>query len=102
MHGAAYTTLGTLYYRTPGWPTGFADKDKAQENFAKALEIAPNDRDANYYYGEFLLQQKQYNQALAALHKAMQTADEKSMAAVAQQRRQQVQKAIDKASAKSA
>ncbi|MCB1670438.1 MAG: hypothetical protein R3F41_03010 [Gammaproteobacteria bacterium] len=63
MNGSAYTSLGTLYYSVPGWPVGFGDDDKAEELLSKALEIAPDDIDANYFYAEFKRDQKDYDAA---------------------------------------
>lgn len=31
LQGSAYTSLGTLYDRVPGWPIGFGDEDKADQ-----------------------------------------------------------------------
>ena len=31
LNGAAYTSLGSLYYQVPGWPVGFGDDKKANE-----------------------------------------------------------------------
>ena len=39
--GAAYTSLGSLYYQVPGWPLGFGDDDKAREYLQKALSVNP-------------------------------------------------------------
>jgi len=41
LHGSAYTSLGTLYYKVPGFPLGFGDSDEARSNLQKALEAAP-------------------------------------------------------------
>ena len=35
--GSAYTSLGTLYFKVPGWPVGFGDEEKAEELLRKAL-----------------------------------------------------------------
>lgn len=37
MQGSAYTSLGTLYFKVPGWPIAFGDDDKAEELLKKAL-----------------------------------------------------------------
>ncbi|TPW15082.1 MAG: TPR repeats containing protein, partial [Halothiobacillaceae bacterium] len=49
LNGALYTSLGSLYYQVPGWPIGFGDSDKAQRYLQKALEMAPDDIDANFF-----------------------------------------------------
>ena len=56
LDGSAYTSLGTLYHKVPGWPIGFGDHDKAEQLLRKALDINPNGIDANYFYGELQLE----------------------------------------------
>ena len=52
-NGAAYTSLGSLYYQVPSWPIAYGDNDKAKNMLLKGLEINPDGIDANYFYGEF-------------------------------------------------
>lgn len=70
MGGSAYTSLGSLYYQVPGWPIGFGDDDKAAELLQKGLQFSPDGIDANFFYGDYLLAEKQYEQALAAFERA--------------------------------
>lgn len=63
LDGSAYTSLGTLYHKVPGWPIGFGDDDKAGELFKKALVINPNGLDINYFYGEYLYDERKYKEA---------------------------------------
>jgi len=70
LDGSAYTSLGTLYYKVPGFPVGFGDHDKARKLLKKALEINPNGIDPNFFYGEFLYEEGEYAQALQYLDKA--------------------------------
>lgn len=72
MQGSAYTSLGTLYFKVPGWPVGFGDEEKAEELLRKALALNPDGIDPNYFYGDFLLEQKRYDEAASALLKAQQ------------------------------
>lgn len=72
MNGSAFTSLGSLYYRVPGWPVGFGDDKKAREMLLKGLSYNPDGIDCNYFYGDYLLDQKQYTQAIAAFEKALQ------------------------------
>jgi tetratricopeptide (TPR) repeat protein len=72
LNGSAYTSLGSLYYKVPGWPIGFGDDDKAEEMLKKALEINPNGIDPNYFYGDFLAQDGRKKEAKAYLMKALQ------------------------------
>lgn len=71
MNGSAYTSLGSLYYQVPGWPVGFGDDAKAEAMLLKGLSYNPDGIDSNYFYGDYLLEQKHYQQALAVLEKAL-------------------------------
>jgi tetratricopeptide (TPR) repeat protein len=70
LDGSAYTSLGTLYYKVPGFPLGFGDHDKAGKLLRRALELNPNGIDPNYFYGEFLYEEGKYAEALQYLDKA--------------------------------
>jgi tetratricopeptide (TPR) repeat protein len=72
LDGSAYSSLGVLYYKVPGWPLGFGDKAKAQELLRKALAINPQGIDANFFYGEYLLEVRRADEAVAYLERAMQ------------------------------
>lgn len=72
LQGSAYTSLGTLYDRVPGWPIGFGDEDKAQELLQQALRINPTGIDPLYFWGDHLYRQGQYAQAREALQQALQ------------------------------
>lgn len=72
LQGSAYTSLGALYYKVPGWPVGFGDDGKAGELLQKALNLNPDGIDPNYFYGDFLLEQKRYDEAEKYLLKAQQ------------------------------
>lgn len=71
LQGSAWTSLGALYYQVPGWPIGFGDKEKAEEMLKKALAINPDGIDPNYFYGDFLLQEKKNQDAKRYLDKAL-------------------------------
>jgi tetratricopeptide (TPR) repeat protein len=70
LDGSAYTSLGTLYARVPGFPVGFGDDDKARKLLLKALELNPSGIDPNYFYADFLYEQGEYADALQYLQKA--------------------------------
>lgn len=70
LDGAAYTSLGSLYYQVPGWPIGFGDDKKADEYLRKGLQFGATDVDANYFYADYLFQQKEFAQALMYLKRA--------------------------------
>jgi tetratricopeptide (TPR) repeat protein len=69
--GSVYTSLGSLYAQVPGFPVGFGDAGKARSYLQKALAMNPTGVDANFFYGDFLVRQKDYAGAVAALKKAM-------------------------------
>lgn len=60
LQGSAYTSLGTLYFKVPGWPLGFGNDEKAEQLLKKALEINPDGIDSNYFYADYLLDKKDY------------------------------------------
>lgn len=66
-----HTALGALYNEIPGWPIGFHDDGKARAHFAKALEANRDGMDANYFYGDYLVQKHKYAEALPYLEKAL-------------------------------
>jgi tetratricopeptide (TPR) repeat protein len=63
LSGSAYTSLGTLYFKVPGWPVGFGSDDKAEKYLLKGLSINPDGIDPNYFYGEFLYEQGEFEQS---------------------------------------
>lgn len=71
LRGSAYTSLGALYYKVPGWPIGFGDDDKAADFLQKALALNPDGMDPNYFMGELMYEQGQYGQSLQHLQKAL-------------------------------
>ncbi|MFQ5345020.1 MAG: tetratricopeptide repeat protein [Mariprofundus sp.] len=71
LQGSVYTTLGSFYYMVPGGFIGFGDDDKALEYLNKAIAIAPDDMDANYFMGDYWLEQKKYNKAVPYLQKVI-------------------------------
>ena len=56
-NGGAAMSLGVLYYKVPGSPIGFGDDAKAKRLLKEALALDPDGLDANYFYGDFLLDQ---------------------------------------------
>lgn len=73
LDGSVYTSLGSLYAKSPGWPLAFGDKDKARDYLQRALAINPQGIDPNFFYGELLLDQgdvagarRHFQQALSA------------------------------------
>lgn len=72
LDGAAYVTLGTLYYMLPGWPVSFGDDDLAEQMLQASLKINPQGIDANYFYADFLLRQDRAAEAEEFFHTAAQ------------------------------
>jgi Tfp pilus assembly protein PilF len=71
LEGSAYTSLGTLYYKVPGFPLGFGDSNKARQLLTAALKLNPDGIDPNYFYGEFLFEEGEYAAAIQALRRAL-------------------------------
>ncbi|MDE2029126.1 MAG: hypothetical protein KGI97_01030 [Alphaproteobacteria bacterium] len=71
LDGAAYAYLGWLYHKLPGWPIAFGDDEQAERYLKKAIALAPNGRDSNFYYGNFLYEEGHYAEAKAALERSL-------------------------------
>lgn len=72
LDGSAYTRLAVLYYKVPGWPVSFGDKDKARELLQKGLSLNPKGIDPNFFYGELLAETDHRDEALSYLERALQ------------------------------
>lgn len=68
----AFGMLGAMYARTPGWPVAFGDNDKAREMLKKALELAPNGMNVNYFNAQYHFDNGDYKKALPFIEKAAQ------------------------------
>jgi len=97
MNGSAYTSLGTLYYQVPGWPVGFGDDKKAKEMLLKGLSYNPDGIDSNYFYGDYLLAQKEYQPAIAAFEKALKAAPRPGRESADAGRKVEIEAAMTKA-----
>jgi tetratricopeptide (TPR) repeat protein len=78
MNGSIYTTLGSFYYMVPGGFIGFGDMDKAEAYLKKAIELAPDDMDANYFNGDFWIEKKKYKKAVPYFEKVLNLPDVES------------------------
>ncbi|RLA58113.1 MAG: hypothetical protein DRR04_11720 [Gammaproteobacteria bacterium] len=74
LSGSAYTSLGVLYYKVPGWPIGFGSDKKAEELLKIGLEHNPDGIDSNYFYAEFLVDQGEEEAAREYLARAKNAA----------------------------
>ena len=97
LHGSAYTSLGSLYYQVPGWPIGFGDDDKAREYLQKGLDLNPNGIDSNYFYGDYLMDDGEYQQAINAFEKALKAPARVGREIADEGRRKEIEQAISKA-----
>jgi tetratricopeptide (TPR) repeat protein len=97
LDGSVYTSLGSLYYQVPGWPVGFGNDDKARQYLKKALVINPDGIDPNYFYGDYLMEQGNYQEAIAIFEKALNAPERPDRPAADTGRRQEIQAAIAKA-----
>lgn len=90
LNGSAYTSLGSLYYKVPGWPIGFGDDDKAEQLLKQALLINPNGIDPNYFYGDFLLEEGRDQEAKMYFNKALKAAPRAGRPLADQGRKQEI------------
>jgi tetratricopeptide (TPR) repeat protein len=97
LDGSAYNSLGVLYYKVPGWPLGFGDKDKARELLQRALALNPKGIDPNFFYGEYLLENKQPAEAIGYLERAVQAPARPGRQIADSGRREEARQLIEKA-----
>ncbi len=97
MNGGAHTSLGSLYYLVPGWPIAFGDDSMAEKELKTALAINPNDIDANYFYGDYLVHRKKYADAVPVLEHAEQAPPRPGRGVGDAGRRQEIQADLTKA-----
>lgn len=100
LNGSAYTSLGVLYYKVPGFPLGFGNHGKAREYLNKALALNPNGIDPNFFYGELLFEEGDYGQALQYLQKAQAAAPRPERPVADEGRRREIAALIDRARAR--
>jgi tetratricopeptide (TPR) repeat protein len=100
LDGSAYNSLGVLYYKVPGWPVGFGDKAKARDLLQKALAINPKGIDPNFFFGEYLLEAKQPEQAVPYLERALQAPARPGRQVADAGRREEARALLEKAKAK--
>jgi tetratricopeptide (TPR) repeat protein len=99
LKGSVYTSLGSLYYQVPGWPLGFGDDDKAEAYLKKALSMNPDGIDPNYFYGDFLLEEGRYQEAVTYLQKAIDAPARPNRPVADAGRREEARAALQKAKA---
>jgi tetratricopeptide (TPR) repeat protein len=94
LAGSAYTSLGVLYMKVPGWPIGFGDDKKAGELLRKALAINPDGIDPNFFFGEYLRAEKHYRDAEGYYRKALQAPPRPGRELADQGRRREIETAL--------
>lgn len=70
-NGGTAMSLAVLYYKVPGSPMAWGDKDKARKLLREAIAIDPDGLDSNYFMGDFLIDQGQPAVARTYLLKAL-------------------------------
>jgi tetratricopeptide (TPR) repeat protein len=100
LQGSAYTSLGTLYHKVPGFPVGFGSDKKAREYLEKSLAINPDGIDPNYFYGEFLFDEDDYAGAKKHLEKALKAPARPNRLSADEGRRKEIRALLAKIPAK--
>ena len=96
LDGSAYNSLGVLYYKVPGWPIGFGDKDKARELLQKALSINAQGIDPNYFFAEYLVETGHPEEATPYLERALQAPARAGRQIADSGRREEVRQLLEK------
>jgi len=102
LQGSAYTSLGVLYHKVPGFPLGFGDDGKAREYLQKALQLNPDGIDPNFFYGQYLYETGDPENAVRVLEKALAAAPRPGRELADSGRRKEVTDLLQKARAKAA
>jgi tetratricopeptide (TPR) repeat protein len=100
LDGSAYTSLGSLYSKVPGFPIGFGNDKKAREYLEKGVALNPAGIDSNYFYGEYLYDHGDAAQALRYLEKALAAAPRPDRESADSGRRQDIAAVIAKVKSK--
>jgi tetratricopeptide (TPR) repeat protein len=96
LNGSAYTSLGTLFHKVPGWPIAFGDDDDAKTMLEKAITLNPKGIDPNYFYGEFLYDERDYIQARERLLLALDAPTREGRPLADESRRAEIQQLLSK------
>jgi tetratricopeptide (TPR) repeat protein len=96
LNGSAYTSLGVLYFKVPGWPLSFGSDKKAIKNLKKGLELNPNGIDSNYFYADYLVEDDDYKQAKEYLLKAQKAAPRPTRPVADEGRQAEIKKLLNK------
>ncbi|NIZ03697.1 tetratricopeptide repeat protein [Thalassospira lucentensis] len=94
LNGSAYTSLGALYYQVPPWPLAFGSDDKAKEFLLAGLALNPDGIDSNYFFGDFMRQNDQLEDAKAFFEKALKAPDRPDRPTADAGRRAEIKQAL--------
>jgi tetratricopeptide (TPR) repeat protein len=95
LDGSAHTSLGSLYYQVPGWPLSFGDDSLAEQHLRWALEINPAGIDPNFFFGDYLLEKGDTEQAKGYLQKALLAAPRPGREVADAGRRREISERLD-------
>ncbi|MBL4805280.1 MAG: hypothetical protein JKY71_10475 [Alphaproteobacteria bacterium] len=96
LAGSAHTSLGSLYYKVPGWPVAFGDDEEAEKHLKMALLINPDGIDPNFFYADFLIEDGRETEAKQYLVKALNAPDRPDRPMADAGRRQEIKAALAK------
>lgn len=96
LQGSAYTSLGVLYEKVPGWPIGFGNDKKAKFYYETALKMNPNGIDSNYFYGAYLMDHGKKHEAVRFLEKALKAPGRKGRELADKGRRAEIKALLSK------
>lgn len=94
LQGSAYTSLGALYYQVPGWPIGFGDDDQAKTLLQKGLALNPKGIDALYFWGDYLYDQGENEQAKQVFQHALEAPERPNRPIADAGRRREIQQKL--------
>nr|WP_232230645.1 hypothetical protein [Alteromonas sp. RW2A1] len=100
LQGSAMTSLGVLYHKVPGWPIGFGSDKKAEMLLTKSLSLNSDGIDPNFFYAEYLFDEREYDKALKYLAKAQAAAPRPDRPLADKGRRKEVEQLKQKVLAK--
>ena len=100
LNGSVYTSLGSLYYKVPGWPVGFGDNQQAKQYLEKALAMNPDGIDPNFFYGELLYEMGDYAKAKTTLEHGLNAAPRLDRELADKGRKEEIQALLQKVNKK--
>lgn len=95
VDGSALSLLGYLYFDTPGLLAGVNDAERALEYLQSGILLSKNGLDAHYYYGNFLVEQEKFIQAVNVLETALSSPPLPANPVADRGRRQEVRELLE-------